>query len=40
MLKAFDGSTVQPHGIIPSFFVELGGKFIEVEVEVVDVTLD
>lgn len=40
MLKDFDGHTFEPHRIIPSFFVELGGKTIEIEVEVVDTLLD
>lgn len=40
MLKAFDGHTFQPHGIIPTFSVKLGGKTVEVEVEVVDAPLD
>ena len=35
VLKAFDGCTFQPHGIIPTFSIELGGKTIELEVEVV-----
>jgi hypothetical protein len=40
MLTAFDGHSFCPHGILPTFSVQLGGKMIEVEVEVVDVPLD
>jgi hypothetical protein len=40
MLTSFDGHSFHPHGILPSFPVQLGGKTVEVEVEVVDVPLD
>jgi hypothetical protein len=40
MLTAFDGHSFCPHGILPSFPVQLGGNTIEVEVEVVDAPLD
>jgi hypothetical protein len=40
MLTTFDGHSFFPHGIILSFSVHLGGKIIEVEVQVVDVPLD
>ena len=40
LLKAFDGHTFKPHGIIPTFPVELGGKIVSVEVEVVDTPID
>jgi hypothetical protein len=40
LLTAFDGHFFRPHGIIPSFPVQLGGKIICVEVEVVDSPLD
>lgn len=40
MLKAFDGCTFQPHGIIPAFSFKLGDTAVEVEVELVDVPLD
>ena len=40
ILKAFDGRMFRPHGIIPTFSIELGGKMVEVEVEVVDAPLD
>jgi hypothetical protein len=36
----FRWSFFQPHGIIPSFPVQLGGKTLCVEVEVVDASLD
>jgi hypothetical protein len=39
MLTAFDGHSFRPHGILPSFLVQLGGKTVEVEVEVDDVVL-
>jgi hypothetical protein len=37
---AFDGRSFRPHGIIPSFPVQLGGKTVCVEVEVFDAPLD
>jgi hypothetical protein len=40
LLTAFDGHSFQPHGIIPSFPMQLGGKTVCVEVEVVDASLD
>jgi hypothetical protein len=40
MLKAFDGHTFKPHGIIATFPIMLGGKTISIEVEVVDAPLD
>jgi hypothetical protein len=40
LLTAFDGHSFQPHGIIPSFPVQLRGKTVCVEVEVVDAPLD
>ena len=40
MLKAFDGHVFKPHGIVPSFPVMLGGKTVNVEVEVVDAPID
>jgi hypothetical protein len=40
MLTAFDGHSFCPHGILPAFPVQLGGKTVEVEVEVVDAPLD
>jgi hypothetical protein len=39
MLTSFDGHSFFPHGILPSFSVQLGRKTIEVEVEVVDALL-
>ena len=39
-LKAFDGCTYKPCGIINNFHVELGGKIVNVDVEVVDGPLD
>ena len=40
MLTAFDGCSFFPHGILPTFPVHLGGKLVEVDVEVVDVPLN
>jgi hypothetical protein len=40
MLTSFDGRSFHPHGILPAFLVQLGGKMVEVDVEVVDVPLD
>jgi hypothetical protein len=40
LLTVFDGRSFRPHGIIPSFPVQLGGKTVCVEVEVVDAPLD
>ena len=40
MLKAFDGIKYKPCGIINNLQVELGGKTISIDVEVVDGPLD
>ena len=40
MLKSFDGHVFKPHGIVPAFPVMLGGKTMNVEVEVVDAPID
>ena len=40
MLKSFDGHVFKPHGIVPSFPVTLGGKIVNVDVEVVDAPID
>ena len=40
MLNALDGRSFQPHGILPSLKVPLGGKIIAIEVKVVDAPLD
>jgi hypothetical protein len=40
LLTIFDGHLFQPHGIIPSFPVQLGGKTMCIKVEVVDASLD
>jgi hypothetical protein len=40
LLMEFDGRSFRPHGIIPSFPVQLGGKTMCVKVEVVDAPLD
>jgi hypothetical protein len=40
ILTTFDGNYFRPHVILPAFSVLLGGKTMEVEVEVVDAPLD
>jgi hypothetical protein len=40
LLIAFDGHSFRPHGIIPSFPVQLGGKTVCDQVEVVDAPLN
>jgi hypothetical protein len=40
LLTTFDGCSFRPHGIIPSFPVQLGGKTMCVDVEVVDTSLN
>jgi hypothetical protein len=40
LLTAFNGHSFRPHVIVPSFPVQLGGKIVCVEVEVVDAPLD
>ena len=39
-LKAFDGIGFHPHGLMPTLSVELGGKIVSIQVEVVDAPLD
>ena len=39
-LKDFDGRGFQPHGLLPGLSVELGGKNVSIQVEVVDALLD
>jgi hypothetical protein len=40
MLKAFNGSSFKPYGVLPSFPITLEGKSVNVEVEVFDAPLD
>jgi hypothetical protein len=40
LLTAFDSRSFRPHGIIPSFPMQLGGKTMCVELEVVEASLD
>ena len=40
VLIAFDGRSFCPHSILPAFLVQLGGKTVEVDVEVVDAPLN
>ena len=39
-LKAFDERGFQPHGLMPTLLVKLGGKNVSIQVEIVDVSLD
>jgi hypothetical protein len=39
-LKAFDGRTYTPYGILSNLQVELGGKTVEIDVEVIDENLN
>jgi hypothetical protein len=40
LLKSFDGHMFQPHGIITTLPIELGGKTVSVVVEVIDAPLE
>jgi hypothetical protein len=40
MLTAFDDHSFHPHGILPTFPVQLCGKMVELEVKVVDAPLN
>ena len=40
MLCTFDGQGFHPHGLLQSLAVQLGGKTVIVDVEVVDAPLD
>ena len=40
ILKAFDGHLFPPHGLITAFPIYLGGKIVQVDVEVVDEPID
>jgi hypothetical protein len=40
MLRAFDGRSFHPHGLLQYLAVQLGGKNIFVDVEVVNAPLD
>jgi hypothetical protein len=39
-LKAFNGSSFKPYGVLPSFPITLEGKMVQVKVEVFDAPLD
>ena len=39
-LKAFDGRGLPPHGLIPAISVDLRGKAVSIQVEVVNAMLD
>eukprot|EP00253_Pinus_taeda_P034330 PITA_34330 len=40
LLTAFDGHSHKPHGIIPAFPICVGGKVVNIEIEVIDANLD
>jgi len=40
LLTAFNGRSFKPHEIIPSFSIQLGGKIVSVEVEVVNAAIN
>ena len=40
ILKAFDGRSFPPHGLITACPIELGGKVVQVDIEVVDAPID
>jgi hypothetical protein len=40
MLRSLDGRGFHPHGILQSLPIQLGGKTINFDVEVVDAPLD
>ena len=40
MMKDFDGNVFKMRGIVPTFPVMLGGKTVNVEVEVIDAPID
>jgi hypothetical protein len=40
LLTTSDGHSFRPHGIVPSFPVQLGGEIVCVKVEVIDAPLD
>jgi len=40
ILKDFDGYFLKPHGILTSLSIDLKGKFVSIEVKVVDSILD
>jgi len=40
MLKAFNGRTYKPYGILVNLHVQLGGKSVTIEFDVIDGPLD
>jgi hypothetical protein len=40
LITSFDSHSFRPHGMIPSFPVQLGGKTVCIKFEVVDASLD
>ena len=40
LLTAFDGHSHGPHGIFPAFPIYVRGKTVNIEVDIVDASLD
>ena len=40
MIKEFDGHVFKPHGILTALPIEIGGKTVSIDVEVIDALLD
>ena len=40
VLKKFDGHVFKPHRILTTLPIEIGGKIVSIDVEVIDVSLD
>ena len=40
LLMVFDGHSHRPHGIVPALPICVGGKTVNIEVEIVDASLD
>ena len=40
VLKAFDGHIFKPHDILTTLPVEIGGKIVSIDVEIIDVAFD
>ena len=39
-LNTFDGHGFQPYGLLPTIYVEVGGKSVSIHIEVIDTPLD
>ena len=40
VLKAFDGHVFKPHNILTTLPIDIGGKIVSIDVEVIDALLD